>query len=222
MSKSIPSSDDSMTPTLTHKQTQRAFCSGCAMLSTHCLCDSISALPSRTQLLVLQHPQEAKHHKNTVKLLTLNIPNTQIIVGEQFDPNDFVQLQGLSRANTFLLYPSDQSIELESVAALQEQQAYKVAEPLTLIVIDSSWKKSKKMYLINQWLHSFQSFHLKLDQSPSIYQIRKKREAHFRSTLEASVIALNILEDYPIEPCYQLLDRFCELKIQDINQFKNK
>jgi len=174
---------------------------------------------------VLQHPQEAKHHKNTVQLLKLNIPNCQIFMGEDddFDLVAHPEFSYITPSNTILLYPQENSAELSSQTIESDfEQNILDAKTLNVIVIDSNWKKSKKIFLTNPWLHDLKSYHLTLDDSPSIYEIRKKRQAHFRSTLEATVIALNILEGYPIEPSFDLLKQFCELKKADVTLYSDK
>tara|TARA_B110000881_G_C18340346_1_gene396188 strand:- start:69 stop:659 length:591 start_codon:yes stop_codon:yes gene_type:complete len=195
------------------------------MLKTHCLCSHISVQNSCINLIILQHPQEAKHHKNTVQLLKLNIPNCQIFMGDDddFDLSDHPEFSHITPCNTLLLYPQEHSSELSAdTVSLDFEDFSGELERLNVIVIDSNWKKSKKIFLTNPWLHSLKSYHLTLDESPSIYQIRKKRQAHFRSTLEATVIALNVLEGYPINPSFELLKQFCALKKADIENYADK
>ncbi|MCJ8311564.1 MAG: DTW domain-containing protein [Saccharospirillaceae bacterium] len=207
------------------KNTKREFCFQCHMLKTHCLCSHVTPQNSRINLVVLQHPQEAKHHKNTVQLLKLNIPNCQIFMGndDDFNLSEHPEFAHLTTKNTLLLYPQTNSVELSSNSIQQDfAHSSNNSQALNLIVIDSNWKKSKKIFLTNPWLHSLKSYHLLLDGSPSIYQIRKKRQAHFRSTLEATVMALNILEDYPMKTSFELLKQFCELKKADVELFANR
>ena len=207
------------------KNTKREFCNQCHMLTTHCLCQYVIPQNSRINLVILQHPQEAKHHKNTVQLLKLNIPNCRIFMGndDDFDLLAHPEFSNITAKNTLLLYPQENSVEL-CRDSIQQDFAHSSnnSQTLNLVVIDSNWKKSKKIFLTNPWLHSLKSYHLLLNDTPSIYQIRKKRQAHFRSTLEATVMALNILEDYPMKTSFELLKQFCELKKADVELFANK
>lgn len=200
----------------------RLYCVGCRLLCRHCLCEFVQALPSKTQLLILQYSKEAKHSKNTVQLLRLTVPNCHIVVANDFNfmagQRDY---QAILQANPMLLYPNASSVELTQNLS-QENADYLNARaelPKTecLVLIDASWKKSKKIFHSTQWLAKLATYHLEksLIQAPSIYAIRKKKHDYFRSTFEAALLSLQVLESYPISSGYQLLQQFCLQKQQD-------
>ncbi|HSX70781.1 MAG TPA: DTW domain-containing protein, partial [Pseudomonas sp.] len=62
----------------------RARCERCARPQTHCLCHLIPNLPSRTRVLILQHPDEVGHALNTARLAALGLANAELRVGEYF------------------------------------------------------------------------------------------------------------------------------------------
>ncbi|MCR3765182.1 DTW domain-containing protein, partial [Pseudomonas aeruginosa] len=51
----------------------RSRCERCARPASHCLCALIPSLPSRTRVLVLQHPSEVGHALNTAGLAVLGL-----------------------------------------------------------------------------------------------------------------------------------------------------
>jgi DTW domain-containing protein YfiP len=56
-------------------------CARCARKTSVCVCDRAEVLPTRTRVLVLQHPQEDDVEFGTVPLLTLSLPRAQVAVG---------------------------------------------------------------------------------------------------------------------------------------------
>ena len=62
----------------------RARCERCARPLNHCLCHLIPQLPSRTRVLILQHPDEVGHALNTARLAALGLENAELRVGEVF------------------------------------------------------------------------------------------------------------------------------------------
>ena len=65
--------------------TSRPLCPHCLRPASACLCSCVQPVHSRVQLLVLQHPMEAGHAKNTARLLHLCLPGNRLEVGEVFD-----------------------------------------------------------------------------------------------------------------------------------------
>ncbi len=52
---------------------------------SHCLCELIPQVDSRTRVLLLQHPSEVSHALNTARLAALGLTNAQLLVGEVFE-----------------------------------------------------------------------------------------------------------------------------------------
>src|SRR5690606_35362641 len=84
------------------KKLPRPRCEHCQRPASHCLCAYISRIPNRTQVLVLQHPDEANHPLNTARLAVMGLLNAQLLVGEHFlQLDDFVA----SADRVLLLFP---------------------------------------------------------------------------------------------------------------------
>src|SRR5690606_238403 len=82
----------------------------CQRPLSHCLCAHIPQLDHSTRVLVLQHPDEAKHPLNTARLAVLGLSHAELWVGEQF-----AELEALiaSASQAVLLFPSnDESVTL--------------------------------------------------------------------------------------------------------------
>jgi DTW domain-containing protein YfiP len=84
-------------------------------------------------------------------------------------------------------------------------------ERLRLVVLDATWRKSRKMLYVNPELQRLPRLALH-DVPPSAYRIRKAHAAHQLSTLEAAALALAQLEGDAdaYRPLLQAFDGFVQ------------
>lgn len=163
----------------------RPRCSRCKRPASHCLCALIPDLPSHTEVLVLQHPDEVGHALNTAHLAVLGLRNATLWVGEVFAALPGWLAQPGYR--TCLLFPGEQA---RSVAAFGSDGD---GRPLRLVVPDGTWRKARKLLYLNPALADLPRVTL-ADVPPSRYRLRKAPMEGSLSTLEAIVAALNLLE----------------------------
>lgn len=166
----------------------RAVCPRCERPTPTCLCAGLPpALAHRTELLILQHPAEAGHAKNTAALLTLGLQRASLLRGERFDP-------ALAVPGTVLLYPG-----AGDPPPAQVQR---------LILLDGNWRQSRRLLAANPWLGTLPR--LALPEQPSRYVIRRAHRPGQLSTLEAGLQALAQLEGDAsrFEPLWAAFDRF--------------
>lgn len=151
-----------------------------------CLCPWVRPVAHTTEVLILQHTLEVHHAKNTARLLHLSLAHSHLVVGEVFDPATLA-----SPRFTVLLYPPDPP----GVAAPPASNALVWPAPgqLRLVVLDATWRKSRKMLHLNPWLRALPRLSLG-NTAPSAYAIRKARQPGQLSTLEATCAALVQLE----------------------------
>jgi DTW domain-containing protein len=176
---------------------RRKLCASCLRASSACICQWIVPTENLVEVLILQHPMEVGHAKGSARLLQLSLRHSQLIVGEQFDP---AVLQTLldGPKQTILLYPDTPLHDALSVPAPPPFELEKSVTPaeMRLIVLDGTWRKSRKMLLHNPALHGLPRWRL-ADAPASRYAIRKARQPHQLSTLEATCAALGQLECNP-------------------------
>lgn len=137
---------------------------------------------------MLQHPQEQRQAKNSVALLRLSLARCDVVVGERFSPVRLEELLHRPGQHTRLLYPDVPAAPAPPASAIEGGQ------PLRLVVIDATWRKSLRMLLEHPALGALPR--VSLDQpAPTRYRaIRAARRADQVSTLEATVQALTLLE----------------------------
>ncbi|MCO5589526.1 hypothetical protein L7F22_043494 [Adiantum nelumboides] len=100
----------------------RERCSGCERAVRVCLCAELpsSPLPSRTSVVVLQHPHEARHKLSTLPLVTKCLANCHILHGRRFQAGgspllDFFSSRRLSPYfHALLLFPSPAALPISS------------------------------------------------------------------------------------------------------------
>ena len=178
---------------------KRSLCTACQRPFATCFCSWVQRVVSPIELLILQHPQEAAQTKGTARLLHACLPNSQLAVGEAFDLAVLEPLlRGASPRKTVLLYPPTPDCAAKGIAPPPALNPDWIAQPadLRLVVLDASWRKSRKMLYLN---HSLQALpRLVLNPAfvrPSRYFIRKAQQAGQLSTLEAACAALAQLEN---------------------------
>lgn len=169
----------------------RAVCAGCLRPQATCICRFVTPTATACEVLILQHPLEAHHAKNSARLLHLSLPGSRMVVGEVLDD---AALQALmpDDKTTVLLYPPTAFEGHAAPAPLDTAQLGKL-QRLRLVVLDATWRKSRKMLHQSPALQRLPR--LALDEVPeSRYAIRKAHAPGQLSTLEATCAALAQLE----------------------------
>lgn len=172
----------------------RAQCAACLRPARTCICRWVSVIDSPVEVLVLQHPLEVDNAKGSARLLHLSLARSRLEVGEAFDPARLHTLLSPERRNV-LLYPETAG---EKSLGLRSPQPFEPAwlqapQALRLVVLDGTWRKSRKMLYQNPLLQSLPRLPLR-DTPPSHYLIRKAHLPDQLSTLEATAYALMQLD----------------------------
>mgnify|MGYP001394921993 CR=1 FL=1 len=170
--------------TATPTETPSARCLRCLRPGPMCRCSALPLVPTRTRVVVLQHPHERRHPFGTARLLDLCMPNAELHVA-------YGGLSGVPRiaapvpADAAVLFPSAGAADLEALPPGER--------PHTLVVIDGTWAHARRLHRENPWLHGLR--HVRLHpRTPSRYRIRREPRDDYVSTLEAVVQALAVLE----------------------------
>jgi DTW domain-containing protein YfiP len=159
------------------------------------------------EVLILQHPLEADNPKGTARLLQLSLARSRLLVGEVFDAGAW-QPPGNTRHN-LLLYPDLPSDRGAGLPPPPELAPGLLQDPsqLRLIVLDGTWRKSRKLLHSNPPLQQLPRLSLQ-DLPASAYRIRRARRPDQQSTLEAVCAALARLEggEGQLRPLLQAFD----------------
>lgn len=177
---------------------RRPECPHCLRPQVACICGFAAPVSTALDVLVLQHPLEVREAKGTARLLHLSLPGSTLAVGEAFDADALDALLHGGGRQPVLLYP-------QGPGAPAWQPGELAPSALRLVILDGTWRKSRKMLHLNPMLAALPR--LALDSvPPSAYRIRKAHAPHQLSTLEAAACALARLD--PGADLRPLLDGF--------------
>ena len=177
------------------KKPPRLQCPRCERPQTACICAWVRPVDNAVELLLLQHPLEQHEAKGTARLLRLSLARCELWVGEQFD----AAALAAAMEGAALLYPPSTATASATSTAGAVVSWTDASTPSRLIVIDATWPKSRKMLALNPALLSLPRVLLTEDALPTsgYAALRRARQPQHRSTLEASVQALQQLEPRP-------------------------
>jgi DTW domain-containing protein YfiP len=177
----------------------RPCCSLCQRPVKSCICRFIVDVQNDVHVVVLQHPSEVKQSKGTISLLSRSLARCEVIIGEDFSQNEeLLTLLREYKNEIALLYPSEHANEIISNA--NDDAA--VDNIRCIILLDGTWKKSYRMFMLSACLHDIT--HIVLPTGiENNYQIRKTQKENALSSLEACCHALARLENNPTK--YQVL-----------------
>ncbi|MDN4036382.1 tRNA-uridine aminocarboxypropyltransferase [Massilia sp. YIM B02443] len=193
---------------MTQPKAKRPTCTTCLRAESACICHWITPIHSQASLLILQHPLEVGNAKNSARLLHLSATESTMAIGETFAPDQLHTLLHAGARTAVLLYP-----DTPGDAGLPTPPPFpaRPASAVRLVVLDATWRKSRKMLYLNPLLQRLPRLAL-TDVAPSGYRIRKAHAPHQLSSLEAAAQALAQLEGDAARyvPLLQAFDGFVE------------
>jgi DTW domain-containing protein len=184
---------------------KRLVCVRCLRPQATCICHWITPIAHASEVIVLQHPLEVYNAKGSARLLHLSLPNSRLLVGESFPERELHALlhaplpqhttgnplPGTMR--TILLYPDTAEDKTVPAPSLLDETACCAPAQYRLVVLDGTWRKSRKMLYLNPLLQQLPRLSLR-NVPASYYLIRKAHKPDQLSTFEATCHALMQLE----------------------------
>ena len=167
---------------------KRELCSTCQRPTSVCYCSALVKVANKLKVLIIQHPLEEKHPFNTGRMAHLCLNNSELIIAETFTNSE---LSTLLSSPSALLYPSLDW--LPTTTAISSAQEATTASIKQLVVIDATWRKSKKILHLHPALQQLPRVNLS-GNLQSQYTVRKTSIADGLSTIESIVLALQKLE----------------------------
>ena len=181
---------------------RRPRCDRCALPARTCLCALVTPVRNDVEVLVLQHPDEAREAKGSARLLRLSLARCRVVVGEIFEPAALLELLDGDVSGNALLYPAD--------TAARAPTGGSRLRPRRLVVLDGTWRKSLRMLHANPLLQTLPRWPLGAVPPGRYGALRKARLPVQLSTLEATCAALAEVEAAPARyaPLLAAFDRF--------------
>jgi DTW domain-containing protein YfiP len=156
-------------------------CGRCLLLSDYCLCSAIGpSRPCSPEILIVRHHWEAWKSTGTARVAALALQNVRVLDMAAENPEPVrAELRQLDDA--WLLYPG-----LESPERL-------ATPPQTLVVLDGTWRQTRKMLRRLPELSLLPRYSLRSD-APERARLREPPRPGARSTLESIADALAELD----------------------------
>lgn len=177
----------------------RITCYKCMRPSSTCICKHISPFKTKTRFIILMHPKEYKKEKNgTGHMTSLQLENSEIIVGVDFTNNKRVNDILTNEKSAFLLYPGKDNFNL-SVRKSSEMNSFMGHTP-HIFILDGTWPCARKMLKLSKNLQKLKrvSFDNKIK---SKFIIKQQPESLCLSTIESVYTVLNLLKEGNVEQC---------------------
>ncbi|WP_437736878.1 DTW domain-containing protein [Sorangium sp. So ce1335] len=161
----------------------RDVCFRCWRPRPVCYCALLPSLPTRTRVVLLQHPRERRVGIGTARMTHLALPNSELHEGVVFE--DDARIRALAAdPTTAVLFPGG--------------DADPAAGPpvRSLLVVDGTWWQARKMLALNPRLASVRRIGI-TPRAPGNYRIRREPRPECLATVEAVASALGALEGEP-------------------------
>ncbi|MCC6748228.1 MAG: DTW domain-containing protein [Deltaproteobacteria bacterium] len=172
-------------------------CPKCRRPPEICVCDRIVPLPTRLEVLILQHPREQDLELGSAQLVAQSLPKARVVVGlswpglaealgREADPRRWATVfpYGLSEAQRTAQTEAPTKVMDHKGRALRPSQLDGI------VLLDGSWSQAKTLWWRNAWLLKLPRLLLRPTE-PTIYgTLRKAPRKDYLSTLEAAAEAL--------------------------------
>jgi hypothetical protein len=184
-------------------------CPRCQKPQPLCVCDSVTPLQNRIELLILQHPQEQDRTLGTARLTALHFPERATLkIGLSWpslskalgrpvhDPSRWAVLY-LGSAKVAELDTDRDIVAIDRKGEIEPNQREILKDIEGVVLLDGTWSQAKALWWRNAWMLKCQRVILG-PAAPSRYgKLRKEPRRDGLSTLEAAAMLLGSLEKRP-------------------------
>lgn len=157
-------------------------CPRCWIRAGFCICAQVPTLPTRTHVLVLRHVREQWKSTGTARIAQLALPNCTVLDYPE-ELTGFEESLAPKLTGAALLFPNDP----------QSTPLPQGAEPATLVVVDGTWRQTRRMLKRLPTVAALPRLSL-APEAGRVLRLRESPSPEGRSTLEAIAAALGMLE----------------------------
>lgn len=189
----------------------RDVCPRCRRPRVVCYCAHLLPLPTRTRIVILQHPREARVPIGTARMAHLMLPHSQLVHPQTWHSGGLQEAAPAGRGIFFGERPWETAADPGAAAAAQALDTVALLFPgpgaedpaqlpagtvKTLVVIDGTWAQARKVLKQNPALLQLRRVGI-TPTRPGNYRIRREPAAECLATIEALAQALGVLEGEP-------------------------
>ena len=137
-------------------------CPRCGKPLPLCICDSVTPIANRVELLILQHPQEqdralgtarltAQHFEKVTHRIGLSWPSLSKALGRTVDPQDWAILY-LGSAKVADLATDKDVVAINRQGEIEDHQRQILKDIEGVVLLDGTWSQAKALWWRNAWM----------------------------------------------------------------------
>lgn len=178
----------------------REKCYKCMRVAISCICKHTNPIHTNTRFIILMHPKEYRKEKNgTGRMTNLQLQNSEIIVGVDFNNNKRVnEILTNQKNDSFLLYPGKENFNL-SVNKNSEIISFLSNNPF-IFILDGTWPCARKMLKLSKNLQKLKRVSFD-NEIKSKFIIKQQPESLCLSTIESVYTVITLLKESNLEQC---------------------
>lgn len=189
-----------------HPLANSRYCFGCSLPKRVCNCGALEPNLNNPGIIIFRDPKERKRTLSTVSLIKQRYPAVLVKDGELFDARGY--------HNAALLYPKqDEGQATQTGSHSDISSEIKAGKEYTIVLIDGTWRKAKKILHLNPWLLQLPRISLAPGQV-SDYLLRRVANHQALSSVEAFACAME--DQVLFESLRPFMERQIELMGRDI------
>ncbi|HLJ63712.1 MAG TPA: tRNA-uridine aminocarboxypropyltransferase [Stellaceae bacterium] len=182
-------------------------CPRCQKTVPLCVCEGITPLAHRIEVLILQHPREQDKELGTARLCALSLekatlkiglswPSLGILLERKVDPKRWA-VAYLGSVRPAALAPSAEILVVDAKGTLLGAQEAVLQSLEGVILLDGTWSEAKALWWRNPWMLKTRRLVLG-PRRPSRYgRTRREPRREGLATIEAAGLMLARLEGRP-------------------------
>ncbi|MBN9598876.1 MAG: DTW domain-containing protein [Afipia sp.] len=182
-------------------------CPHCGKPEPLCVCDSVTPIDNRIELLILQHPQEQDRLLGTARLTALSLSNATLKIGLSWPSLSKILGRSVDPANWAVLYLGSAKVEdldtdrdvvaIDRKGQIEEGQRYIMEDIEGVILLDGTWSQAKALWWRNAWMLKCRRVILGPASASRYGKLRREPRRDGLSTIEAAGMLLARLERRP-------------------------
>ena len=182
-----------------HAQTSPK-CADCWRAKSKCLCSEIQSLTTKTQVLILQHPQEARNPLTSARLASATLKGTTHKVGLNWRSLTAALGRPAESKDWAVLYLGTlkNSAQINKTPFQIVTQKGTPVDPASIkgiVILDGNWKQSKTLWWRNPWLLKLKRIVLNPEVRSNWGKLRKQPRPECLSTIESLSFTLQNLNE---------------------------
>ncbi|HIP15245.1 MAG TPA: DTW domain-containing protein [Sulfurimonas autotrophica] len=180
----------------------REKCYKCYRPKSSCMCGHFEHIQTQTKFIILMHPKEFKKVKNNTGHFThQSLINSELFIGIDFTCNKRIN-EIIATHESYILFPSRDALNLTNANPKRGKK------PLAIFLIDSTWACTKKIFTQSKNLQKLKHMSFTTTKT-SQYQIKVQPDENYLSTIESTLVVLELLNEWEIESiAKECLSRF--------------